>query len=118
VPLVEEGWWDHPVTRLVAREYLRPLKGVRALILGCTHYPLIKPLIRATLGPRVTLIDSGVETARVVQESLRRRGLCREGARKGGEEFFVTDGPAKFQELARRILGGGTPRARVARLPL
>ena len=65
VPLVEEGWIDHPVTQAVAREYVEPLveQGINALVLGCTHYPLLKRLLCGVLGPGVSLIDSAAETA-------------------------------------------------------
>ena len=77
VPLVEEGWFEHPAADLIAREYLAPLSaaGVGALVLGCTHYPLLKPLLQQVMGPAVRLIDSGEETARVVAAALRQRGL-------------------------------------------
>src|SRR5439155_1310941 len=70
VPLVEEGWFDHSATELIAREYLAPLQraGVDVLVLGCTHYPLLKPLLARVLGPGVTLVDSAEETAKVVAE--------------------------------------------------
>jgi len=77
VPLVEEGWFDHPAAELIAREYLTPLTaaGIDALVLGCTHYPLLKPLLQRVVGPGVRLIDSGEETAAVVDLVLRRQGL-------------------------------------------
>lgn len=118
VPLVEEGWLDHPVTRRVAREYLAPLKrrGIESLILGCTHYPLIKPLLQRTVGARVRLIDSGVELARDVGALLEAKGLVRRGGR-GGESFFVTDGAERFRKLLQRILGGRRRTVRVVRFP-
>ncbi len=77
MPLVEEGWFEHPAAELIAREYLAPLTaaGVGALVLGCTHYPLLKPLLQRVMGPEVRLIDSGEETAAVVASALRERGL-------------------------------------------
>src|SRR2546430_16342149 len=68
VPLVEEGWFDHPATELIAREYLAPLQraGVDVLVLGCTHYPLMKPLLARVLGPGVTLVDSAEEDRKSV----------------------------------------------------
>jgi glutamate racemase len=106
VPLVEEGWWEHAVTREVARAYLAPLKRARleALILGCTHYPLLKPVLAGVLGPKVRLIDSGEETAAEVCAALGAAGLLRPLGR-GDEVFFVTDGPERFRRLARRFLG-------------
>ena len=117
VPLVEEGWWSHPVTRSVAAHYLERLKGgaMDVLILGCTHYPILKPLLQRLAGRRVRLIDSARETARAAAALLGARGLLRPG-RRGGAEFFVTDGPERFLRLARRFLGDGSVRrARVVR---
>lgn len=118
VPLVEEGWLDHPVTRRVAREYLSPMKGrrIESLILGCTHYPLIKPLLQRTVGAGVRLIDSGVEVARDVVALLDEKGLRRKGGR-GGESFFVTDGAERFRRLLQRILRGRRRTVRVVRFP-
>ncbi|MFA6030972.1 MAG: glutamate racemase [Elusimicrobiota bacterium] len=116
VPLVEEGWWDHPVTRSVAREYLAPLKKrkLRVLILGCTHYPMLKKTLRVAAGSRVLLVDSGVETAREVRMWLRERGLMRKG--RGSEEFFVSDAPERFKRMARLFLGRKVPKVRLARV--
>ncbi len=76
VPLVEEGWFEHPATRLVAQEYLAPLRraGVRSLVLGCTHYPLLAPLLADLLGAEVSLVDSAAETASVLASLLGARG--------------------------------------------
>ena len=116
VPLVEEGWWDHPITQLIASEYLVPLKraGVDVLILGCTHYPLIKPLLSRVMGAGVRLIDSGEAVACEVAALLEARGLRRRGAR-GTQMFFVTDAATRFRRLAQRILGGERPRVHMVR---
>lgn len=116
VPLVEEGWWDRPVTRSIAREYLAPLKRrkIRVLILGCTHYPMLKRTLRGAAGSRVLLVDSGVETAREVRMWLRERGLTRKG--RGSEEFFVSDAPERFKRMARLFLGRKVPKVRLARV--
>jgi glutamate racemase len=118
VPLVEEGWWEHRVTRQVAREYLEPFTGgaVSALILGCTHYPLIKPLLQKTVGAGTRLIDSGEEVSRVADRLLRRKGLRRASGR-GSEAFYVSDGAERFKNLLQRILGGRRRRVRVVRFP-
>lgn len=116
VPLVEEGWWSHPVTRAVAREYLKPLKraGSDTLILGCTHYPCLKPLLQKVMGPKVRLIDSAEETARETSELLKRLGIERKtGA--GSAEFIVSDSPERFHKLAQRLLGVSTAKAAVHR---
>lgn len=106
VPLVEEGWWSHSVTRTVAQEYLRPIRRAKAdtLILGCTHYPLIKPALRREAGNGVKLIDSASEVAREVDAWRRAYGLGRRG-RKQSMEFIVSDGPDRFLKLARKFLG-------------
>jgi glutamate racemase len=115
VPLVEEGWWDHPVTRQVAQEYLRPLKssGMDTLILGCTHYPLLKPVLARVAGRGVQLIDSGAEMAREARAWLITHGMERRGGR-GSQEFFVSDAPERFQRLAKRFLGSGVEKVTLA----
>jgi glutamate racemase len=108
VPLVEEGWIDHPVTRQVAQEYLQPLIDAKidALVLGCTHYPLLKSLLCRLLGPGVTLIDSAAETAAEIGRVLRERQL---EAPPGGEtpthRFVASDDPLQFLQLGQRFLG-------------
>jgi glutamate racemase len=117
VPLVEEGWWDHPVTRRVAQEYLGPLKrtGMDTLILGCTHYPLLKPVLGKVAGKGVLLIDSAAEMAREARVWLRTHALERRSG-AGSQEFFVSDAPERFQRLARRFLGSGVERVTLARV--
>jgi glutamate racemase len=110
VPLVEEGWIDTPVTRMVAREYLRVYEGsnIDALVLGCTHYPLLKPVIADVVGPAVALVDSAVETAREVVRLLADRGIAGSG---GTGEFHIvlSDTSPAFGEVAKRFLGRGVP---------
>ena len=106
VPLVEEGWFDHPATELIAREYLEPLKqaGVDVLVLGCTHYPLLKALLARVMGPGVKLVDSAEETAKVVAAELEARGLLAAG---GSHEhrFVVSDDEPHFRKVGARFLG-------------
>lgn len=106
VPLVEEGWWAHRATTEAVRHYLAPIKRAKVdvLILGCTHYPLLKRAIQGAVGPRVRLIDSAEQTARRVEVLLGGLGLLRAGG-KGRRSFFVSDDPARFLKLARRLLG-------------
>lgn len=108
VPLAEEGWMDHPAARLVAEEYLAPFgdDGVDALILGCTHYPLLKPVIGDILGAGVRLIDSADETAREVAALLGRRDLARENGPVPEHRFLVSDLPEQFLRVGQRFLGG------------
>ena len=108
VPLVEEGWTEHEAARLIAREYLEPLVDARidTLVLGCTHYPLLKPLLRDVLGPEVRLIDSAEETAAETARTLAGASLC---APPGGEavyRFVASDDPLQFLQLGQRFLGG------------
>lgn len=108
VPLAEEGWVDNEVARLTAEIYLKDLKasGVDTLVLGCTHYPLLKGLIGEVMGAGVTLVDSAQETARVVKEILAARGETRPEQETGNHHFFVTDVPAGFIRVGNRFLGG------------
>lgn len=107
VPLVEEGWFDHPATELVAREYLRPLQaaGVDVLVLGCTHYPLLKPLLGRVLGASVRLIDSAEETAAAVQRELEAHGLLADGSTPATHRFVVSDDESHFRRVGARFLG-------------
>ena len=108
VPLVEEGWFNRPVTRTVAQEYLSKVKkfNVDTLILGCTHYPLLKSVIAKVMGPQVALIDSAQEVAGEVKELLQRRGNGgRRNEKKSYYEFLVSDDPKHFSRLAKKFLG-------------
>jgi len=107
VPLVEEGWLDHLVTRLTAREYLDPLlaKGIDTLVLGCTHYPLLKPLLGEVLGPGIGLVDSAEAIALRASEVLGRMGLENPRTGEPRHVFHVTDVPQRFQEIGERFLG-------------
>jgi glutamate racemase len=120
VPLVEEGWFEHPATRLVAREYLAPLKErqVGSVVLGCTHYPLLKPLLADELGPDVHLIDSARETARAVHDALIARGLeaPRDPGKVVAHRFAVSDDPVRFRSVGARFLGERLGEAEVVTL--
>ena len=107
VPLAEEGWMDHPVTALVAKEYLFPLKleHIDTLILGCTHYPVLRAAIAAAIGNDVTLIDSGEAAAGDVVSVLDREGLRNTNRQRPNLQFFVSDVPEKFTEVGERFLG-------------
>lgn len=106
VPFVEEGWLREDVVVDVAKRYLKPLKdaGVDTLILGCTHYPLLKPVIQKIIGNNVTLIDSAKQVAVEVKNILSREDLLSKNG-KGKHEFFVSDNPEWFSDLAQRFLG-------------
>lgn len=109
VPLVEEGCLNDSLAREVAHRYLTPLKKARvdALILGCTHYPLLKPMISQVMGPKVRLIDSAHQVALKAKEVLAELGIAAL-SRNGGpcsRRFFVTDEPRHFKKLSVRFLG-------------
>ena len=108
VPIVEEGWLNDPIARQVANKYLRPLKAAKVdtLILGCTHYPLLKKVLRQVMGPKVRLIDSAQQVAlkaKVVLEALKLTHPHANGS--SARRFFVTDEPRHFDILSRRFLG-------------
>lgn len=109
VPLVEEGWWNHEVTRRVAAEYLKPLKAAAldTVILGCTHYPVLKATLQKMMGPRVTLVDSAEAAALDVDQMLAGMGL-KAASGEARHRFFASDGPDRFLKLARRFLGKGS----------
>jgi glutamate racemase len=122
VPLVEEGWFEHPAAELIAREYLEPLRrtGVDTLVLGCTHYPLLKPLLQPIMGPDVILIDSGEETAGAVVRALDSGGIrapADGGAdRRVTHRFAVSDDEARFRQVGARFIGERLGRAEVVPL--
>lgn len=109
VPLAEEGWTDGDVPRLVAERYLAPFReeGVGTLVLGCTHYPLLREPIAAAM-PGVTLVDSARATAEAVEKLLTERGWISTGTAPR-HEAFVTDLPASFHRVAERFLGRPLP---------
>ena len=110
VPLVEEGWLDDPITQEVARRYLGPFEsdGIESLVLGCTHYPLLKNVIQRVVARSVTLIDSAVETARTVEQTLQDLDLIRgfnEAHRPdASRKYFVTDTPERFLAVGGKFL--------------
>jgi len=111
VPLVEEGWLDHPVTRLTAQEYLAPLlaEEIDTLVLGCTHYPLLQPVLQQTAGPGVTLVDSAETTALQTRALLDRLELHNSGESQPVHRVCVTDVPQRFRAVGERFLGTTLP---------
>ena len=107
VPLAEEGWVDHKVTELVAKEYLFPLKQqkIDTLILGCTHYPILRDAIQKAVDGEVTLIDSGEATASTVEKILDEQNLRNRSEQRANLQFYVSDIPVKFAEVGERFLG-------------
>jgi len=118
VPLVEEGWFDHEATELIGEEYLGPVRqeGVGALVLGCTHYPLLKPLLHRVMGPEVSLIDSAAETAGALADALQEKGI--EAPSKGTptQRFAVSDDAPRFLAVGGRFLGDRLAEAEVVDL--
>jgi glutamate racemase len=106
VPLIEGDDPYGAETEEAVREYAAPLKaaGVDTVILGCTHYPLIRPILQRVFGRDVTLVFSAEETAREVAETLARKGIENESARDGGYRFLTTGDPESFREMGRRFL--------------
>lgn len=107
VPIVEEGWYTHTAARLVAEEYLEPLHemDVDVLILGCTHYPMLRSLIAEVMGPAVQLVDSAAETAREVAQVLDRFDLHRTNPKPPAHTFAASDAPLRFRDVGRTFIG-------------
>ncbi|HBO97112.1 MAG TPA: glutamate racemase [Candidatus Omnitrophica bacterium] len=107
VPLVEEGWLRKPVTTAVAREYLGPLRrsGIDTLVLGCTHYPLLKSVLKDVMGAKVALVDSAHEVAAEVKRVLHERRLLRTSGGRARRAFLISDRPQQFEKTAREFLG-------------
>ena len=118
VPLVEEGLWEDPVTDEIAGRYLAELidSGIDTLILGCTHYPLIRSTVGRIMGEKVCLVNPAYETARALKQLLEKKGLESEKRPGLGTElyrFFVSDAADKFQKFANSILPYGILSAKV-----
>ncbi len=111
-PLVEEGWLKDPVTVEVANRYLEPLlaTGIDTLVMGCTHYPLLRGTLRQIMGEKVTLVNPAYETARELKNLLEENGIANDGLRPGTEkmhQFYVSDAANKFRQFANTILPFG-----------
>ena len=107
VPLVEEGWLDAKATEMIANEYIFPLIGERidTLILGCTHYPLLKDVLAKATRGTATLIDSGEATAAAVEKMLDEHNIRNTSQESPNVRFFVSDAPEKFTAIGERFLG-------------
>ncbi|MFQ5585509.1 MAG: glutamate racemase [Thermodesulfobacteriota bacterium] len=116
VPLAEEGWLDNKVARITAEHYLQDLlkEWVDTLVLGCTHYPLLKGVIGEVMGREVLLIDSAEETAVEVKRVLEEEKILKKRAvGQGNHTFYVTDSPGRFIAVGRRFLGGVLDRVKL-----
>ena len=115
VSLAEEGFLDKKATHLIAQDYLKPLKKneIDTLILGCTHYPLLKKIIGQVMGDGVALIDSAEETAKELRNSLLKKRLLKKTSKRPVHRFFVSDQPEKFIEIGERFLGKRIKKAKM-----
>lgn len=106
VSLVEEGWIENEIARLTAKEYLRELidEGIDSLVLGCTHYPLLKRCIGETVGEAIRLVDPAKATAKQVWSYLQENSLLNEMEKAGERVFYVSDATDKFEFLCQRAL--------------
>ena len=107
VPLVESGWLNGPVSSHIASIYLAPIvrRRIDTLILGCTHYPLLAPVVQKAVGPHVQLVDSATQTAAEVKILLAWNERLSFSPRRPAHRFFVTDEPTRFAELGKQFLG-------------
>ncbi len=107
VPLVEEGWMHKSIVSTIAREYLAPLRRLKidTLVLGCTHYPLLKKVLQVVMGRNVVLVDSAKEVACEVRRILEEGRLLRPSSGKSRHEFLISDRPQEFSRIARNFLG-------------
>ena len=120
VPLVEEGWIKSKITRAILRAYLSPMlrRRIDTLVLGCTHYPLLKGVIRGVVGKKIALVDSAESCAQFLSERLDgTKLLARTRRRPGVIRPFVTDEVERFDEMAKRFLGVPTDPAWKVDLP-
>ncbi len=111
VPLAEEGWLENDISEQIAKRYLIPFKDkIDVLILGCTHYPLLKVIIKKAVGKKTILVDSAVETAKTAKNILEKKNLHRfcpnslSCSRKGQIEFYVSDSPERFEKIGKMFL--------------
>lgn len=107
VPLVEEGWIDDEVTDIVIHRYLDGLveKNIDALVLGCTHYPLLRERIQAAVGNGITLVNPAYESAKAFKQLLEERGLLCSSQKHAPHSFYVSDSVDKFRSFANSIMG-------------
>jgi glutamate racemase len=107
VSLADEGWTEGEISELIAKEYLAPLREheIDVLVLGCTHYPLLKRTIQKVMGDGVTLVDSAEETAKEIERVLREKNLLNTGGGAPSREYYLTDVSDTFVSVAGRFLG-------------
>jgi glutamate racemase len=107
VPLADEGWTEGEISELIAKKYLAPFKeyDIDVLVLGCTHYPLLKPTIQKVMGGGITLVDSAEETAKEIERVLKERDFLNAGGEPPSREYYLTDVSDTFVSIAGRFLG-------------
>jgi glutamate racemase len=112
VPLAEEGLLDHEATRLIARDYLAPVldADVDTVVLGCTHYPLLRPILQRLVGDRVQLVDSAEQTAAETGQMLREQGIANQSGEPVKLRFIASDLPEQFLRVGQRFLGAAIDR--------
>ena len=117
VPLVEEGWLDGPIVEQIIKEYIQPIdaSSIDTLVLGCTHYPLLKPALQSFVKNGTVLVDSASEVAASTTRLLTNKRLGSDGD-QGNFKCYVTDLPARFESVASRFLGASIPAAQVIHL--
>lgn len=118
VPLVEDGWIDHPVTHMVATEYLMPLlkEGIDTLILGCTHYPMLSKTIQEVVGHKVTLVNPAQEAAYEMERKLKVWNQLAQGDKAPTYDFYVSDHTNQFEHMAKEFLKRPIPHVQMVDL--
>ena len=111
VPLAEEGFTDHPATRLIAEEYLREFHAehIDTLVLGCTHYPILRNMIAETVGPDIRIIDSAEAVAQRAKALLEETGMLHTSGEPANPHLLVSDLPQKFSMLYRLFMSADMP---------
>lgn len=106
VPIAEEGWQDTEIARLTAEEYLSDLRGkdIDALVMACTHYPLLEKTINSVLGPEIKLVNPAYETAKALKSMLHEQNIQSKGSKNAVYEFYVSDNPVKFKKVGENFL--------------
>jgi glutamate racemase len=119
VPLAEEGWGDGEIARLTAEQYLTELRqhDVDSVILGCTHYPLLRKSIEYVMGDKVTLIDPAIKTAQEVKHTLKKLSIQKTANAHGKQCYYVTDYSQRFKEIGSRFLGSEMGEVKKATIP-
>jgi glutamate racemase len=111
VPLVEEGFFDHPIAELTAREYLAEQLKIKidVALLACTHYPLLSPILQKIFEKDTLLIDPGESCAKHVAQLLKKKDLLNRSGREPNYQFFVSDDPEKFKKIGQIFLNSSMP---------